>query len=494
MRQLMDYETFERLAAEGAPVPLVDETLADLETPVSALARFADRESVFLLESCEHGEGFGRYSFLGHSPRGIFTVEDGKAFLEDAGGRREVPFVRNPTDALKPLLGRRPAMTEGLPPFFGGAIGFFGYETVNLFESLPAPKKPVDTPTACFLLVDDVLIFDNRRQVLMAVVTVDPAAYPHPRAAYDDGLRRMAALKAPFFVPRRALPAPTPEAEPPRLVSNMGREAFCDAVRSAREAIRAGECIQVVLSQCFSAPCAADPVQLYRALRSVNPSPYTFFFRHRGLTLVGSSPETLVRLEDGRTAVRPIAGTRRRGATEADDRRAADELLNDPKECAEHLMLVDLARNDLGRAAAPGSVHVENFMHIERFSHVMHLVSDVGAMLAEGRDAFDLLAAAFPAGTLSGAPKVRAMELIHALEPDPRGPYGGAVGYFSNTGNMDLAITIRTLMLKQGILSVRAGAGIVSDSDPDREYAETLNKAAALFEAVRLAVRGFDLV
>ncbi len=491
MQSIMDYETFAGLCAQGRPVALTDETLADVETPVGALARVAGEAACFLLESCGQGGRFGRYSFLGFAPRGVFTVEDGKPFLDGMA----LPFAGgDPLTALRPLLGRAPVSETGLPPFPGGAVGFVGYEAVNLFEpTLPTPKGRAPTPEALFLLMDDVLVFDNLRHTLMAVATVDPAAFPDPRAAYEAGLRRLAALKAPFFRPRATLPAPTPGAEPPRLAGEMGREAFMARVEAAKQAIRDGECIQVVLSQRFAADCDVAPIQLYRALRAVNPSPYTFFFKRGDLALIGSSPETMVRLEGGRATVRPIAGTRRRGATAAQDRAAADALLNDPKERAEHLMLVDLGRNDLGRVALPGSVRVEDFMHIERYSHVMHLVSDVHAELADGLDAFDLLRAAFPAGTLSGAPKVRAMELINELEDGPRGVYGGAVGYFANTGDMDLAIAIRTFQLLGRRLTVQAGAGIVHDSDPAREYEETLNKAAALFSAVRLAAKGFDL-
>lgn len=489
MQGIMDYETFEGLCAQGRPIALTDETLADVETPVSALARVAGERDCFLLESCGQGGRFARYSFLGFAPRGIFTVEGGKPFLDG----RALACGGDPLTALRPLLGRAPVGREGLPPLLGGAVGFVGYEMAGRFEALPPPKGAAPTPEALFLLVDDVLAFDNLRHTIMAVATVDPAVFPSPRAAYEAGLRRLAALKAPFFRPREPLPAPTPEAEPPRLVSEMGRETFCERVEAAKRAIRDGECIQVVLSQRFAADCDVAPIQLYRALRAVNPSPYTFFFRHGDLALIGSSPETMVRLERGRATVRPIAGTRRRGATPAQDRAAADALLSDPKERAEHLMLVDLGRNDLGRVALPGSVRVEDFMHIERYSHVMHLVTDVHAQLADGLDAFDLLRAAFPAGTLSGAPKVRAMELIHDLEDTPRGVYGGAVGYLSNTGDMDLAIAIRTFQLLGRRLTVQAGAGIVFDSDPGREYEETLNKAAALFNAVRLAAKGFDL-
>ncbi len=493
MKETLSYEAFEALFKQGRPIPLTAETLADLETPVSALARVAERDDVFLLESCGQGGRFSRYSFLGYAPKGVFTVEHGKVFVEDRAGKRELPFQRSPIEALKPLLGKTPIACEALPPFFGGAVGYVGYEMVNTFEQLPEPKRPSTVPDALFLLVDDVLIFDNLRHTLTAVVMLDPEQYASAREAYEDGLKRLEAIKAPFFLPRPLLPKPVPGAEPPRLHGEMDKETFCSMVDSAKQAIRDGECIQVVLSQGFYADVEVAPVQLYRALRAVNPSPYTFFFKRGAFTLVGSSPETMVRLEQGESMVRPIAGTRKRGATPEQDRAAADELLSDAKERAEHLMLVDLGRNDLGRTAVPGSVHVTDFMHIERYSHVMHLVSDVHAVLGAPYDAFDLLRTTFPAGTLSGAPKIRAMELIHDLEPVPRGVYGGAVGYFSNTGNMDLAITIRTLELNGHRLTVRAGAGITNDSVPEKEYEETINKASAVFNAIRLASRGFEL-
>jgi len=485
----MDFETFERYSKAGNLVPVFREELADLETPVSVLSRFAEEENIFLLESVEGGERFGRYSFIGVRPRRVFTVEGGAGYLTEEGKKTR---IGDGITALRSVFrGLRAIKAPGLPPLFGGAIGYLGYETVNEFEELPPPEPPPPGPTSALLLVDDMIIFDNVRHTVLLVACAHLDDFPSPRAAYDDAQRRIGELEAVLRRPARTTPEPPRASLPPR--SNMSKEEFCAMVEKARGAIRIGEAIQVVLSQRFSAPAVSSPLQLYRALRLVNPSPYTFFFKHGDLVLIGSSPETMVRLEDGVSSLRPIAGTRRRGADAAEDRRLADELINDPKERAEHLMLVDLGRNDLGRVASPGSVQVRRFMDVERYSHVMHLVSDVEATLAKGCDAFDLLRATFPAGTLSGAPKVRAMELIRELEPGARGVYGGAIGYFSYTGNLDLAITIRTLEMRGGEVAVQAGAGIVFDSVPEKEYEETLNKAAAIFKTVELAADGLRI-
>ena len=485
----MDFRTFEKFASQGNLIPVSREMLADHETPVSVLSRFAADEDVFLLESVEGGERFGRYSFIGVRPRNVFTVEDGAAYLTTDGTKK---CVGDGIMALREVMrGVKAVEVPGLPPFFGGAVGCLGYETVNEFEKLPPPKTELTLPTSVLLLVDDMIIFDNVRHTVKLVACVRTGDYPTLKAAYDDAQRRIddiaEVLRRPAEIVTAApVPAPVPK-------SNQTKEEFCAMVEKARAAIRAGEAIQIVLSQRFSAPAVSSPLQLYRALRLVNPSPYTFFFKHGDLALIGSSPETMVKLENGVSSVRPIAGTRRRGSDPASDRRLAEELLKDPKECAEHLMLVDLGRNDLGRVAAPGSVQVRRFMQVERYSHVMHLVSDVDAILADGRDAFDLLKATFPAGTLSGAPKVRAMELINEYEPCSRGVYGGAIGYFSYTGNLDLAITIRTLEMRGNEIAVQAGAGIVFDSVPEKEYEETLNKAAAIFKTVELAANGLNL-
>ncbi|MBN1557527.1 MAG: anthranilate synthase component I, partial [Lentisphaerae bacterium] len=455
----------------------------DTETPVSVLQRFAGRGNAFLLESMEGGETWGRYSFVGVDPELLLDVD----------------HTHGPTgklDALRHVYrDMRVAEVPGLPRFFGGAVGFLGYEAVAEFERMP-PAKPSSAggaPRTRFLKADRLIVFDNIRHTVKIVVCTRPAgrdADAH-RAVYAEAVQRIEDIERTL-----AWPAGSPEAgrfPDVRFESNMTRETFERAVARARRHIVAGDVIQVVLSQRFSARSAVPPLQLYRALRLLNPSPYTFFLKIGDQTLVGSSPEVMVRLTGDRVELRPIAGTRRRGATEQEDRALADELLSDEKEKAEHVMLVDLGRNDLGRVSEAGSVQVTEYMVVERYSHVMHLVSHVEGTLRRDCDALDVIRAAFPAGTLSGAPKIRAMELIHELEPEPRGAYGGAVGYVSYSGNMDLAITIRTLDIRNGTVSVQAGAGIVYDSDPGREYEETCQKAAGMRQAVAMAVAGLDV-
>ncbi|NLF94549.1 MAG: anthranilate synthase component I [Oligosphaeraceae bacterium] len=489
-----DFEEFSRLSKDCDLVPVYAECLADLETPVSVLNRFVGDENVLLLESVEGGERVGRYSFIGVNPHGVFTIENRRAFYLENGVRRELPHQGNPLEALRQVLGKRKvAATPGLPPLFGGAIGFIGYEAAGYFEDLPKPKAPVQTPDCVFMLTDEIIVFDNLSHTLKVIICVRLEDYPSLEEAYRDAESRAEVLLKRIAVPSRLRPEPRPPVELPALESNMSQEEFCAMVAKGKQYIQAGEVIQVVLSHRFSAPAVSSPLQIYRALRLINPSPYTFFLKLGGLILAGSSPETMVKLEHGRSAVRPIAGTRKRGQTEIQDRALADELLNDEKERAEHLMLVDLGRNDLGRTAVPNSVQVKTFMNVERYSHVMHLVSDVEAVLAEPYDACDLIRTTFPAGTLSGAPKIRAMELIHELEAAPRGVYGGAVGYISYCGDLDLCITIRTIEMRDARLFIQVGAGIVYDSVPEKEYEETLNKAAALFQAVNLAAHNFRL-
>lgn len=476
-----DETEYLKLAGQYDLVPVYEEFLADSETPLSVLARFSDRENVFLLESMEGGERWGRYSFIG---------VDATPFLEvdHSGGRT------GRLDMLRRIYKDvRVAPVPGVPRFFGGAVGFLAYEAVGEFERMPLPKRIPGraAPSSRFVHADRVIAFDNIRHTAKVVVCTRPTAARSPQEVYQSA-------KAAIQSIRDTIGRPTP-AEPvarhPRVVlrSNMTEAAFCDIVRRAKEYIGAGDVIQVVLSQRFGAESRIPPLHLYRALRFLNPSPYTFFLKMGRQTLVGSSPEVMVRLTGSAVEVRPIAGTRPRGETEQRDRELADELLSSDKEKAEHVMLVDLGRNDIGRVAESGSVQVREYMVIERYSHVMHLVSHVEGILRKGFDAFDVLAATFPAGTLSGAPKIRAMEIVHELEPEPRGAYGGAVGYISYNGNMDFAITIRTLEVAPDRLAIQAGAGIVFDSDPRQEFLETCHKARALRRAVDLAANGLDL-
>lgn len=474
-------QEYEKLARDYDVVPVYREILADTETPVSVLQRFSDRENVFLLESMEGGEKWGRYSFVGVDPE-IFLEAD------HSGGKI------GQLEALRDVYrGLKVAEVPGLPRFFGGAVGFIGYEAMSEFERMPKPKAAAGhiVPRSRFLKADKIIVFDNVRHTVKVVVSTKPKTAGSPAAAY-----RAAVAEVDAIVDTLSRPAPSARADSFPAVtfqSNMTRAQYADMVVKAKQFIYAGDIIQAVLSQRFSAQSDLPPLQVYRALRLLNPSPYTFFLKIKDQTLVGSSPEVMVRLTGNRVEVRPIAGTRPRGATEQADRQLADELLSDDKEKAEHVMLVDLGRNDLGRVTEMGSVQVTEYMVVERYSHVMHMVSHVEGILRREFDAYDVIKATFPAGTLSGAPKIRAMEIIHELEPEPRGVYGGAVGYISYSGNMDLAITIRTMELCGGHISVQAGAGIVYDSDPEREFEETCHKARALEKAVEMAAKGLEM-
>jgi len=490
-----DFETFAKRAREGNLIPVCREILADTETPVTALMKLADRPHLFLLESVEGGEKWARYSFLGVAPRMIVRIREGEVLIKEKDSQRRVAHGGDPMKVLKEILGRsRPVPMEGLPRFFGGAVGFLGYEMVRYFERIPAGRRPAPAEDEAFFLVTDTLIiFDNVRHTIKVVACAMTDEGPDLRAIYDDAVARIDEMTALLRVPSRERPpAAVPEVFQP-FRPDMAPETFMEMVRRTKAYIAQGDIIQAVLSQRFQRETTADPVDLYRALRHVNPSPYLFFLKDEGLCLIGSSPEVMVRLDQGIAELKPIAGTRRRGATEQEDRQLADELLQDPKERAEHVMLVDLGRNDLGRIARIGSVQVNQLMAVERYSHVMHLVSDIQAQIADDRDAFDVLRATFPAGTLSGAPKVRAMEIIAELEPSRRGVYGGAVGYLAYGGNMDFCITIRTMQIRDGRIFLQVGAGIVADSDPEAEYKETLGKAEGMVQAVRLAERGFEL-
>ncbi len=492
---------FVAAATRGNLIPVYRELLADSDTPVSAYAALGAGDHSFLLESVVGGSTWAAYSFVGVAPRAVVRWKAGTASVTwydvDGGGApRTAEWATNdPTSALTEVLGElRPVDVPGLPRFWGGAVGWIAYDCVRSFEELPSrARADLDLPPLCMVVTDTLLIFDNLRQTLKVVATPYVARPERAEIAYEHACARIDAIIATLRAPR----VPLPTLDPPRFAevtsrevppSSFTKEAFCAAVDRVKDYILAGDAFQVVLSQRFSEPVAgARPLDVYRALRVINPSPYMFHLEFPEARITGASPETLVRLSDGRVEVRPIAGTRPRGATAAEDDRHAEDLLADPKECAEHLMLIDLGRNDVGRVAAIGSVQVAEQMVIERYSHVMHMTSHVVGTLAPGKTWLDVLRAAFPAGTLSGAPKIRAMEIIDELEPHQRGIYGGAVGYVSYTGNLDLAIAIRTLVSAGDTIYVQAGAGLVADSVPESEYWETVNKARAVLRAVAMA-------
>lgn len=488
------FADFEIYAKRGNLIPVYREILADIETPVSVLRKLQHKDHVYLLESVEGGEKWGRYSFIGTDAGVVFRVRGSRVIIEEKGRVTTKEHKGNPLGALRELLERyKPVATPGLPRFFGGAVGYIGYDMVRYFEHLPcAPPDDLELDESVFVVSDSLIIFDNTRHTIKVVACAYTEGAESAEEAYRSACRKIDEMVDLLLAPD-AVPANVPQTGDVSFESNMTSDQFKAMVEKAKQYIAAGDIIQVVLSQRFSTRCSADPVDLYRALRYINPSPYLFFLKLDDLTMIGSSPEVMVRLEQSDVELRPIAGTRRRGKTEQEDRALADELLSDEKERAEHVMLVDLGRNDLGRIAETGTVQVNQYMVVEKYSHVMHLVSNVRAQLAKGKDAFDVLAATFPAGTLSGAPKVRAMQIIDELEGVRRGPYGGAVGYFSFNGNMDLCITIRTMVIKDGRIYVQAGAGIVYDSQPEFEHQETLSKSRGMQMAVQLAAGGFVL-
>jgi anthranilate synthase component 1 len=465
---------------------VVRELLSDWWTPVAAFHRLAGTDPhAFLLESVEGGERLGRYSFLGRRPFLIARARGDALHLDGEDAPRHAA-EGPPLDALRRILAAYRTRPEpGLPPFTGGAVGYFGYDAVRWAERLPDRGTPRAAEEDMVLLfLEDVVAFDHVRGRihLVANARVHPGEAPGP--LYDAAVKRLDAMEAALFAPS----APVPLAagvEDAALRANMSRATFEENVRRAKERIAAGDIFQVVLSQRFEVPSRADDLSLYRALRAINPSPYLFLLRLDGWSAVGSSPEPLVRVTGDRLLYRPIAGTAPRSGDDVVDAARAEALRADPKERAEHVMLVDLGRNDLGRCAVPGTVAVDELMVVERYSHVMHLVSGLSARLRPGAGPLDALMACFPAGTVSGAPKVRAMEIIEELEPDRRGLYAGAVGYVDFSGNLDTCIALRTMVVRDGVVRVQAGAGIVADSDPGKEYEETCHKAHALLEAVR---------
>ncbi len=490
--QFPDRDRFKKLARSHNVIPVCAEILADTDTPVLVLKKiYQGQGPAFLLESVEGGERWGRYSFLSTSAITNVRVLRDKVVIAHNGNRIEKPHNGAPMPILREFMAQFNAVQlPELPRFWGGLVGYLTYEMVAFIEAIPN-NLPPDTPLAHFMLPDELIIFDNIRHSLMAVVLCFTEPGDDPDQVYDAAQKRVTALLAKINQPVAAEDADADNCPALELHPVTAEKAFRAKVEQAKTYIKAGDIIQAVISQPFQCNGLPDIWTLYRAQRYINPSPYMYFMHLDDTMLVGSSPETMVRLENGVANLRPIAGTRRRGGNEQEDRALADELLKDEKERAEHLMLVDLGRNDLGRVAETGSVQVTDLMVVERYSHVMHLVSNIICDLKAEYDAWDLFAATFPAGTLSGAPKVRAMQIIEELEDQPRGPYGGAVGYVSFNGNMDLAITIRTACVENGTLTVRAGAGIVADSDPESERMETVNKAMAIQKALQLCQKSF---
>ncbi len=490
---MISAQDFQRLADEGhTRIPVVREVLSDLDTPLSVYLKLADGPHTYLFESVEGGETWGRYSIIGLPARRTYSFRGHRLEVRDHGEVVEARELDDPLAEVDRLRASfRVPQLPGLPAFTGGLVGYFGFETIGWIEPrLAGADKPdqLGTPDALLMLSEEVAVFDNLKGRLYLVVHADPA---QPQA-YARALRRLDELVHRLRQAGRSYPDVLDPAllDEQDFVSGFTREGFLAAVEKSKEYIRAGDIFQVVLSQRMSVPFRARPVDVYRALRALNPSPYMYFLDLGGTQVVGSSPEILVRLQGGEVTVRPIAGTRPRGATPEADAALEAELLADPKERAEHLMLIDLGRNDVGRVAEPGSVAVPDRFIIERYSHVMHIVSEVRGRLRAGQSFGDVIKATFPAGTVSGAPKIRALELIRELEPVKRNIYSGAVGYLNWWGDADTAIAIRTAVIQGGRLHVQAGAGIVFDSDPQKEWEETMNKGRALFRAVAQAAGG----
>ena len=490
---MLSQKQFNALAADGYNrIPLVQEILADLETPLSTFMKLANRPYSYLLESVQGGEKWGRYSIIGLPCRQRIEVTGFQVseFLDDQPVRQTKS--PDPLDEIRRFQSRfRVPQLPELPRFTGGLVGYFGYDTVRYIEphlGANAVADPVDAPDIMLMVSEELVVFDNLAGRLYVMVHVDPSV----ENAFTVGSERLDAIAADLGTGLERPPASTFDSLPDEteFLSSFPQPEFEAAVEKCKQYIYDGDAFQIVISQRLSLPYGAHPLDLYRALRTLNPSPYMYYLNMGEFQIAGSSPEILVRLENGEVTLRPIAGTRRRGADEQEDERLAEDLLSDPKELAEHLMLIDLGRNDVGRVSKIGSVCVTDKMAIEKYSHVMHIVSNVTGQITEDLDAIDVLRATFPAGTLSGAPKIRAMEIIEELEPDKRGIYSGAVGYIGWNGNMDTAIAIRTALIKDETVHVQAGAGIVADSVPTLEWEETMNKGRAIFRAVEMVNRG----
>lgn len=483
-------EEFIELAKQGNLIPIYKEVVADLETPVSTFLKAEKGDYSYLLESVEGEERIARYSFLGCEPSLVFTSKGRNIEIIKSTSKKRYRTEGDPISEIKKLLGRYKFVNiEGLPRFCGGMVGYIGYDMVRFFEDIPDenPDK-LKFPDSLFMLTDTILIFDHIDHVIKIVANVyvkEGISQKKISRAYDEALKKIDRIIKRFRRPLAMKDKRKTRKRPEAFKSNYTRKQFSGMVKRAKEYIRSGDIIQVVLSQRLKKKLSGkNHFDIYRSLRSLNPSPYMFYLKFGKLGLIGSSPEIMVRCEEGKVEVRPIAGTRPRGQDSVSDDMLSKELLADPKERAEHIMLVDLGRNDVGRVCEYRTVNVNDLMIIEKYSHVMHIVSDISGRLKEGMDQFDVMRATFPAGTVTGAPKVRAMEIIDSLEKTKRGPYAGCVGYFSFSGNLDSCITIRTIMIKDNTAYVQAGAGIVADSKPEKEYEETLNKAAALIKAI----------
>ena len=491
MSVVLSLKEFLKLSKQGNVIPVYKEVSADLDTPVSAFLKLASSDYAFLLESVEGQEKIARYSFLGSSPEFIFKSK-GKNIEEiNLKNNTHKRFVTKltPLDELKKIMQHfKPVHLKSLPRFYGGLVGYMGYDVVRFFEEISDKNlDDLNLPDCVFILTDTILIFDHVNHTIKIVANLilpqKSISLAQKTRIYNAAVKKIEAIQ-------KELGKPLSEKETQyrplkfKIASNFAKKQFCDRINRAKKYIRQGDIIQMVMSQRFELKTNKKPFDIYRKLRSINPSPYMFFLKLKSVTLVGSSPEMLVRSEDGVVQTRPIAGTRPRGKNEEEDAALAVELINDKKERAEHLMLVDLGRNDLGRVCIPGTVKVSEFMNVEKYSHVMHLVSEVSGKLNKRYDSYGVLKASFPAGTVSGSPKIRAMEIIDELENLRRGPYAGCVGYFSFSNNMDTCITIRTIVIKGNTAYIQAGAGIVADSVPAKEYNECVNKAKALMEAV----------
>ena len=486
-------EEFKKLAKSGNLIPVYKEILADLDTPVSAYMKIGDGDYSFLLESVEGGEKWARYCFLGCDPA-VVVSSKGRNITIDENGKRQQSKIESgtPLSAIKEILARyNPVDVPGLPRFSGGAVGFISYDMVRFFEDLPEDTADdLNVPDSQFIITDTMLVFDNVSQTIKMVSNAFIESDDLDEV-YEQTIKKIGLLEEKLKTPLKISTQANEEVIQPKFESNFEKEKFKGAVNKVKQYILEGDAIQVVLSQRLSFDIKKKAFDIYRALRTVNPSPYMYFLKFGDIEVVGSSPEILVRLEDEKVEVRPIAGTRKRGKNEEEDVVLEKDLLQDEKELAEHIMLVDLGRNDLGRVAKISSVEVNESFTVERYSHVMHIVSNVRGILKEGLDCFDVLEATFPAGTVSGAPKIRAMEIIEEMEPNRRGLYAGAVGYIGFSGNMDTAIAIRTLVVKEQTAYLGVGAGIVADSVPESEFEETMNKGRALLKAVELAEKGW---